>query len=40
MVKCNSAVEAEVLSTCAYMADDKEFEQLKKQFPAAQWQFD
>lgn len=40
MVKCSSAVEAEVLSTCAYMADDKEFEQLKKQFPAAQWQFD
>lgn len=40
MVKCNSAVEAEVLSTCAYMADDREFEQLKKQFPAARWQFD
>ncbi len=40
MVKCMSAVEAEVLSTCAYMADDREFEELKVQFPDALWQFD
>ena len=37
MVKCASPVEAEVLSTCAYMADEKEFELLKKQFPDAEW---
>jgi thiamine biosynthesis lipoprotein len=37
VVKCDSAVEAEVLSTCAYMADESEFEQLKSQFPSAEW---
>jgi thiamine biosynthesis lipoprotein len=37
VVRCDSAVEAEVLSTCAYMADESEFEQLKCQFPAAEW---
>ena len=40
MVESKSAVEAEVLSTCAYMADEKEFEVLKMQFPDAQWQVD
>ena len=37
MVKCASPVEAEVLSTCAYMADEFEFDLLKKQFPEAEW---
>lgn len=37
MVKCNSASEAEVLSTCAYLADEDEFGQLKRLFPEAQW---
>ena len=37
VVKCDSAVEAEILSTCAYMADEREFEQLKSQFPSARW---
>ncbi|MCP4312104.1 MAG: hypothetical protein GY790_12635 [Bacteroidetes bacterium] len=37
LVKCNSPVEAEVLSTCGYMADEKEFEQLKTVFPSAEW---
>lgn len=40
MVKCDSPVEAEVLSTCGYMADAHEFEKLKSVFPAAQWQVD
>lgn len=40
MVKCDSAIEAEVLSTCAYMADEEEFEVLKAQFPDAHWQVD
>lgn len=39
LVKCNSAVEAEVLSTCAYMADDDEFSYLRSQFPGSQWHF-
>lgn len=37
MVKCNSATEAEVLSTCAYMADETEFIQLREEFPDARW---
>lgn len=37
MVKCASATEAEVLSTCAYLADAEEFEQLKNKFPSAEW---
>jgi len=37
LVKCDSPVEAEVLSTCGYMADDEEFEQLKRVFPGAEW---
>lgn len=40
MVKCESAVEAEVLSTCFYMADKSEFEQLKAQFPMAEWRIE
>ena len=40
MVKCDSAIEAEVLSTCAYMADENEFEQLKSQFPSAEWRME
>jgi thiamine biosynthesis lipoprotein len=40
LVKSTSAVEAEVLSTCAYMADDQEFEKIKIQFPDAYWYVD
>lgn len=40
MVKSDSPVEAEVLSTCGYMADADEFEQLKCVFPAAEWSID
>ena len=40
MAKCESAVEAEVLSTCAYMADEDELGHLKSLFPAAQWHFE
>ena len=40
MVKCDTAVEAEVLSTCAYMADKEEFEHLKSQFPSAEWRLE
>jgi len=40
MVESKSAIEAEVLSTCAYMADEGEFKELKAQFPDAQWQLD
>lgn len=36
-VKCDSPVEAEVLSTCGYMADAEELEQLKHIFPGAAW---
>lgn len=39
MVKCDSPLEAEVLSSCAYMADEKEFKDLKLSFPAAEWLF-
>ena len=37
IVKCDSPVEAEVLSTCGYMADDEELDQLKQAFPGAGW---
>lgn len=40
LVKCASAVEAEVLSSCSYMADDREFEKIKIQFPDASWYVD
>jgi thiamine biosynthesis lipoprotein len=40
MLKCSSPVEAEVLSTCGYMADEREFERLKSQFPNAQWRIE
>lgn len=40
MVKCDSPVEAEVLSTCGYMADTEEFKRLKNVFPAAEWRID
>lgn len=40
MVKCDSPVEAEVLSTCGYMADDEEFRKLKRSFPSAEWRMD
>ena len=40
MVKCDSPVEAEVLSTCGYMADSEEFEKLKHVFPKAEWRID
>lgn len=40
MVQCKSAVEAEVLSTCAYMASNAEFEDLQGQFPEAVWKVD
>ena len=40
MVKCDSPVEAEVLSTCGYMADAEELEKLKHIFPAAEWRID
>lgn len=40
VVMSDSAVEAEVLSTCAFMADESEFEQLKSQFPSAEWHVD
>ena len=40
MVKCDSPVEAEVLSTCAYMADEQEFLLLKETFSNAGWLVD
>lgn len=40
LVKCDSAVEAEVLSTCAYMADEDELGHLQNQFSGSHWYFE